>query len=41
MNMNPRHKPFPSKRRTNGGDYVTEGMSGMQQLSARALTRVA
>jgi hypothetical protein len=28
------HTKFPS----NGGDYVTEGMAGLQQSAARALT---
>ena len=33
--------PLLTSNFANGGDYVTEGMGGMQQLSLRALTRIA
>jgi hypothetical protein len=41
MNTNSVPCPSPVKCLSNGGDYVTEGMSGMQHMSARALTRAA
>jgi len=39
MNTNPAN-PSHSKRCTNGGDYVTEGMAVQQQSVAGALTPV-
>ena len=41
--MNPKSVLCPAavQRATNGGDYVTEGMAGLQQSVPGALTPVA
>jgi hypothetical protein len=40
MKPHPANNPAPSPRRTNGGDYVTEGMAVSQHPVAGALTPV-
>ena len=41
MNSYSALRPSSTKCFANGGDYVTEAMAGMQQLSAGALTPAA